>query len=55
MQCAYMYPRMMSLGDVDALEVGEDGMAAQLPLQLNLSADRMSVDGAFLLENGEEA
>lgn len=61
-----IYPRMVSLhnlppdacepvGDDEANGVGVDGARVSLPPMQNLSAERLTSDGVFMLENGLDA
>eukprot|EP00745_Piridium_sociabile_P035866 TRINITY_DN63284_c0_g1_i1.p2 TRINITY_DN63284_c0_g1~~TRINITY_DN63284_c0_g1_i1.p2 ORF type:complete len:258 (-),score=16.18 TRINITY_DN63284_c0_g1_i1:634-1407(-) len=53
-QACYFYPRMIPLHVLDdaAGTTDQDG-SITLPAPMNLSADNMSQDGAYLLEDGE--
>uniref|UniRef100_A0A0G4F9A2 Uncharacterized protein n=1 Tax=Chromera velia CCMP2878 TaxID=1169474 RepID=A0A0G4F9A2_9ALVE len=55
MMAAFFYPRLLSVHNLAGEEGNKDesGRVA-LPQQLNLSVERMTQDGAFLVEDGEQ-
>eukprot|EP00919_Chromeraceae_sp_WS-2016_P049254 GHVR01116576.1.p1 GENE.GHVR01116576.1~~GHVR01116576.1.p1 ORF type:complete len:489 (+),score=112.00 GHVR01116576.1:103-1467(+) len=52
MKAAYFYPRLMGLAHMPR-ECGVYGDQIVLPSQLNLSAERLNQEGAFIIEDGE--
>ncbi|PFH31291.1 putative transport protein Sec24 [Besnoitia besnoiti] len=59
MICAYLHPRMLPLHNLEAMggnpeQVLDGKEDIILPPQLRLTAEEMTQDGAYLLENGEE-